>query len=118
MLGRRGVVCDGAMGTQLMERGLRPGGAGEVWNVGRPGDVQAIHAAYCDAGCDLITTNTFGGNRPTLASHGMADHARDINSRGAANARAAAGAGAWVLGDVGPFGGFLEPAGDTTVDQL
>jgi 5-methyltetrahydrofolate--homocysteine methyltransferase len=106
------------MGTQLMERGLKPGQSGELWNIERAADVQAIHRAYLDAGCNLVTTNTFGGNRPTLSTHGLADHARDINSAGAAVAKAAVGNDGWVLGDVGPFGGFLEPAGDMTAAEL
>jgi 5-methyltetrahydrofolate--homocysteine methyltransferase len=106
------------MGTQLIERGLKLGESCALWNIERPREVQAIHRAYREAGCDLITTNTFGGNRLTLSTHGLADHARDINSKGAANAREAAGEDGWVLGDVGPFGGFLAPAGDMTADAL
>jgi 5-methyltetrahydrofolate--homocysteine methyltransferase len=42
----------------------------------------------------------------------------ELNRAAARVARAAAGAHGWVLGDVGPFGDFLEPVGDTTADDL
>src|ERR1035437_7024337 len=112
VLGKRLLICDGAMGTELMARGLKPGECGELWNIERPADVRALHEAYRAAGCDLITTNTFGANRTTLISHGLAARAREINCAAVSAARAAAGEGAWVLGGIGPFGDFLEPAGD------
>ena len=53
-----------------------------------------------------------------LERHGSGDRVLDWNRQAAALARAAAGADGWVLGDVGPFGDFLEPLGDTTEEQL
>ena len=44
-LGKRIVLLDGAMGTQLQARGLAPGELPETWNLTRPEDVQAIHEA-------------------------------------------------------------------------
>jgi 5-methyltetrahydrofolate--homocysteine methyltransferase len=116
---RSGVlVCDGAMGTQLMLRGLTPGECGMRWNEERAADVGTVHAAYAQAGCRLITTNSFGGTRAMLDRHGLGDHVLDWNRKAAALARSAAGPDGWVFGDVGPFGDFLEPLGDTTEDQL
>jgi 5-methyltetrahydrofolate--homocysteine methyltransferase len=89
-----------------------------LWNIDRPGDVTAIHQAYRDAGCDLITTNSFGGSRFTLECHGLADQAVELNRAAAKVARTAAGDKGWVLGDVGPIGDFLEPVGDVTADEL
>jgi 5-methyltetrahydrofolate--homocysteine methyltransferase len=114
----RTLLCDGAMGTQLFLRGLAAGACGELWNIDNPSAVADIHRAYLQAGCDLITTNTFGGTRAALARHGLADSAAELNRAGARLARQAAASNAWVLGDIGPFGGFLEPLGDTTADQL
>lgn len=88
------------------------------WNQERSGDVADVHAAYARAGCRLITTNSFGGSRPMLERHGMGGHVRDWNRRAAALAREALGSEGWVLGDVGPFGDFLEPLGDMSPDQL
>ena len=106
------------MGTQLFARGLASGSCGMLWNVERPGDVGGIHLAYRDAGCDLITTNSFGGNRFALELHGLSARAAEFNRAAAQVARAAAGDHGWVLGDVGPFGDFLETVGDVTPDEL
>jgi methionine synthase I (cobalamin-dependent) len=89
-----------------------------VWNVERSGDVGGIHLAYRNAGCDLITTNSFGGSRFALELHGLAGRAAELNRAASRVARAAAGDNGWVLGDVGPFGDFLEPVGDVTADEL
>jgi 5-methyltetrahydrofolate--homocysteine methyltransferase len=112
------MLCDGAMGTQLMARGLAPGACGEQWNVTRSADVEAIHSAYVQAGCDLLITNTFGGTRSSLLRHGLDTQVTALNRAGAQAARRAAAGKALVLGDVGPFGGFLEPVGDTSPGEL
>ena len=117
-LSRRPLVCDGAMGTQLLARGLTSGECGMLWNVNRPGDVGGIHLAYRNAGCDLITTNSFGGSRFALKLHALENRVAELNRAAARVARAAAGENGWVLGDVGPFGDFLEPVGDVTADEL
>jgi 5-methyltetrahydrofolate--homocysteine methyltransferase len=106
------------MGTQLLARGLASGTCGMLWNVDRPGDVGGIHLAYRNAGCDLITTNSFGGSRFALELHGLAARGPELNRAAAQVARAVAGPDGWVLGDVGPFGDFLEPVGDTTAEEL
>jgi 5-methyltetrahydrofolate--homocysteine methyltransferase len=106
------------MGTQLFLRGLGAGDCGMLWNVDRPGDVQAIHQAYRDAGCELITTNSFGGSRFSLRLHGLEGRVAELNRAAARVARAAAGDQAWVLADVGPCGDFLEPVGDIAADDL
>jgi 5-methyltetrahydrofolate--homocysteine methyltransferase len=117
-LARRPLCGDGAMGTQLFARGLTSGSCGMLWNVDRPGDVGGIHLAYRDAGCDLITSNSFGGTRFALERHGLTDRVAQLNRAAARVARAAAGDHGWVLGDVGPVGDFLEPVGEITADEL
>ncbi|MDO8541186.1 MAG: homocysteine S-methyltransferase family protein [Opitutaceae bacterium] len=107
----RPLLCDGAMGTQLQARGLKPGQCGEEWNVTAAARVEDVHRRYVAAGCDLITTNTFGGTDVALARHGLAARGREFNEAGARVARLAAGPGRWVLGDVGPLGELLEPWG-------
>lgn len=109
------LLCDGAMGTQLIARGLRMGSCAEQWNIERPDDVRAIHLAYVAAGCDLITTNTFGGTPLALARHGLSN-ADEINRAGVRLAReAAATTGEYVLGDIGPIGELLEPYGEISL---
>lgn len=111
------LLCDGGMGTQLMARGMKSGECSERWNIDRPGDVMSIHRAYVQAGCQLITTNSFGGTRTSLAKHGLDAHVRAINAAAVQLALEAAQDQALVLGDIGPFGDFLEPMGDTTTEQ-
>ena len=65
LLGQDFLVVDGAMGTQLQERGLA-GQIPELLNFSHPDDIAAIHKAYVDAGAEVITTNTFGANRLKL----------------------------------------------------
>ncbi|MFO1477454.1 MAG: homocysteine S-methyltransferase family protein [Verrucomicrobiota bacterium] len=117
-LSLRPLCCDGAMGTQLLARGLASGDCGMLWNIDRPRDVSAIHAAYAQAGCDLVTTNSFGGTRFALETHGCAGRVAELNRAAARVARQTAGDSNWVLGDVGPFGGFLAPVGDVSPAEL
>ena len=109
----RPLLGDGAMGTQLQEAGLESGGCGEDWNVSRPERVVSIQKRYVDAGSDCLITNTFGGCRIMLARHGRADDVARINREGVRVARRAFGdRPGFVLGDIGPFGGLMEPLGD------
>jgi 5-methyltetrahydrofolate--homocysteine methyltransferase len=115
---REALLCDGAMGTQLIDLGLATGDCGMRWNEDRPADILTVHRAYRQAGCRLITTNSFGGSRAMLDRHAEGAHAVAWNLAAASIAAQAAGSAGWVLGDVGPFGDFLEPLGDTTTGQL
>jgi 5-methyltetrahydrofolate--homocysteine methyltransferase len=112
---RRPLVGDGAMGTQLMLAGLEQGNCGEEWNLTHPERVLAIQRRYADAGSDCILTNTFGGSRIMLNRHGNADKTVAINQAAVKIARDAFhGREGYVIGDIGPFGGLLEPYGDFT----
>lgn len=118
-LGRdRTVLFDGAMGTELMARGLAKGGVPELWNVERPEAVAQIHAAYFAAGADVVSTNSFGGTPVRLAAHGLEARAYELNLAAARLARGAAPAGRFVAGSLGPAGKFLKPQGPLTVEEL
>jgi 5-methyltetrahydrofolate--homocysteine methyltransferase len=113
------LLGDGAMGTQLMLAGLEQGNCGEAWNLTHPERVLAIQRRYAEAGSDCILTNTFGGSRIMLNRHGHAEHVREINQAGVRIAREAFGRRpGFVIGDIGPFGGLLEPYGDFTEQQV
>src|ERR1700761_1498734 len=115
----RPLLGDGAMGTQLMFAGLEQGNCGEAWNLTHPERVLAIQRRYAEAGAECIITNTFGGSRIMLNRHGEADHVVAINKAGVAITRQAFGdRDGYVLGDIGPFGGLLEPYGDFTESQV
>ncbi len=111
-------ILDGAMGTQLIARGVEPGRCNDWLNVEMPAMVMEIHRAYFDAGSDAVIANTFGANRYALARHGCADKVFQINQAGAQVARKAAGDERYVLGDIGPTGDFLEPLGTLRVDDV
>ena len=108
----RVLLGDGAMGTQLQNAGLESGHCGEAWNVDHPDRVLKIQRAYVDAGSDILLTNTFGASRIMLNRHGEAFRTVAINQASVAIAREALRGSGYVLGDVGPFGGLMEPYGE------
>jgi len=112
------LILDGAMGTQLIARGIQVGACNEYLNVDSAGIISDIHNAYLLAGSDAIITNTFGANKYTLARHEFAEQAARINKAGAELARQVAGEENYVLGDIGPSGDFLEPLGALKPDEL
>jgi 5-methyltetrahydrofolate--homocysteine methyltransferase len=115
----RPLLCDGAMGTQLMIAGLEQGNCGEAWNLTHPERVLAIQRRYAEAGSDCILTNTFGGSRIMLTRHSEGDHVAAINKAAVEITRRAFGnRDGYVIGDIGPFGGLLEPFGDFTEAQV
>ena len=117
-LRERRLVCDGAMGTQLMLAGLANGDCGEAWNLTHPERVLKIQRNYVEAGADCLITNTFGGSRLMLKRHGHVDDLRAINQTGARLAREAfGGRDGFVLGDLGPLGAILEPYGELSQDE-
>ena len=84
----RPLFLDGGMGTQLQARGLAAGEIPELWNLSRPDDIRAVHAAYLAAGADVIYANTFGANAAKY--HGDAPLA-DVIAAGVHLAREAVG---------------------------
>ena len=77
------LLADGAMGTMLMQRGLKPGACPEALVLDNPSVLKDIARAYLDAGADIVQTDTFGGSPLKLAEYGLADRAEDINRRAA-----------------------------------
>jgi 5-methyltetrahydrofolate--homocysteine methyltransferase len=115
------LLGDGAMGTQLMLAGLVQGNCGELWNLEHPDKVLAIQRRYAEAGSDCILTNTFGGSRIMLNRHGVADNITEINAAAVRIVRDAfqsVGRDGYVIGDIGPFGGLMEPYGEFTESQV
>jgi len=105
------LIADGGWGTELQKRGLAPGEAPEAWNLSRPEEVGAVARSYVDAGADIILTNTFGGSPPKLAKVGLEGKVMEINRRGAALSKQAAGDRALVFASIGPSGEFMAPLG-------
>jgi len=111
-------LLDGAMGTELIARGIEAGKCNDYLNIESPDIISDIHRAYLQAGSDAIVTNTFGANKYALARHGFGSKVKEVNTAGAQIARRAAGEDKYVLGDIGPSGDFLEPLGILKPQQL
>jgi 5-methyltetrahydrofolate--homocysteine methyltransferase len=111
------LVSDGAWGTFLQAKGLKPGECPELWNINQPEAVLDIARNYIDAGADTIETNSFGGNRFKLEGFGLGKRVYEINRRAAEISREAAGADKYVLGSIGPTGKMLI-MGDVTEEEL
>ncbi len=120
----RSVLCDGAMGTMLYERGVFIHRCYDELNLSQPDLIRTIHEEYLQAGAEIIETNTFGGNRFRLQRHGLQDKVHDINVAGAKIARQAAdqirdkqATQAYVAGAVGPIGVQIEPLGKVSFEE-
>ena len=108
----RVLLSDGAMGTQLQLAGLPSGHCGEAWNLDHPDRILNMQRSYAEAGSDCILTNTFGASRIMLNRHREGDRTREINQAAVSIARQALNGNGFVFGDIGPFGGLMEPYGD------
>lgn len=111
------LIGDGGMGSMLRRHGFGDADHEMEWNVSHGGVVRSIQEEYVNAGSGLILTNSFGGNSLMLRRHGLEDRIYDLNLKAAQIARAASGGRAYVLGDIGPCGGVLEPYGDVTPEE-
>jgi 5-methyltetrahydrofolate--homocysteine methyltransferase len=102
LLARRILILDGAMGTMVQKHGLGEAdyrgarfvdhhvdlkGNNDLLSLKRPDVIGAIHAAYLEAGADIIETNTFNATRVSQAEYGLADLAYELNLTGARLAR-------------------------------
>lgn len=101
------LVSDGAWGTFLQKRGLKPGECPELWCVEHRDVVIEIARSYIEAGSDMIETNSFGGNRFKLEHFSLAGRTVELNEVAAAISREAAGDKKHVIASVGPTGKLL-----------
>ncbi|MEZ5196709.1 MAG: bifunctional homocysteine S-methyltransferase/methylenetetrahydrofolate reductase [Bacteroidales bacterium] len=111
------VLFDGAMGTELYNRGVFINSCYDELNLTRPRMIREIHEAYAQAGADVLETNTFGANRLKLQKHGLEDRLYEINNTGARLAREAAGDNIYVAGSIGPLNLRLEPWGPLSEEE-
>ena len=111
----RVILLDGAMGTQLHERGLMS--HGQV-NLDAPEAVLEVHRAYAACGCDALIANTLTMNRVYIETHNVGVSVREVNRAGAALARQAAGSDRCVLGNMSSTSQLLEPYGTYSEAQF
>lgn len=102
------LILDGAMGTQLQERGLALGELPEEWNITHPNEVEDIHRAYLAAGSDIIYANTFGAN-----PFKFGDRTEEVITAAVRVAKKAAKdfKDKFVALDIGSLGKLLKPLG-------
>lgn len=102
---------DGAMGTQLQDKGLPAGASPELFMMEHGEIIEEVHAAYIDSGSDIIYTNTFGANAKKLSKSQYT--VEEVITRAVQLARSAAKRrnGVQVALDIGPIGELLEPNG-------
>ena len=113
---RRGVIYDGATGTNLQLRNLTADdfggpaleGCNEVLVATRPDVIADLHRSFFEVGSEVVETDSFGSLPITLGEYGLADRAYELNRRAAEIAREVAHGFAtpdqprWVAGSIGP----------------
>ena len=109
------IILDGAMGTMLQARGLKPGDHPEVFGMLHPEVVEEIHRMYIQSGSNVIYANTFEANSHKLKGSGHT--VEEVISANVATARKAAGDQVRVALDVGPIGELMEPLGTLSFDE-
>jgi 5-methyltetrahydrofolate--homocysteine methyltransferase len=126
------LFFDGGMGTQLQARELSPDdfggkrweGCNDYLSLTRPDVVEAVHAAYFEAGADCVETNSFQASHVRLEEWGLGEKTLEINRAGAAIARRVAdrfekadGRPRFVAGSMGPSG-MLPSSEDPDLGKL
>jgi 5-methyltetrahydrofolate--homocysteine methyltransferase len=102
LLARRILVLDGAMGTMIQsyrlgERDYRGDrfsgwtrdlkGNNDLLSLTQPDIIRSIHAAYLDAGADILETNSFNSTAISMADYGMGELVYELNHTSARLAR-------------------------------
>ena len=111
------LVSDGAWGTFLHKKGLKPGECPELWCIDRFDDVKDIAQSYIEAGSDMVESNSFGGTCYKFDYFHLEDRVSEINEAAAKASRAAAGENKWVIASIGPTGKMLVTE-EVTEDEL
>jgi homocysteine S-methyltransferase len=124
LLERGSVLCDGAMGTMLYDRGIFINRCYDELNLSQPELVRGIHEEYLQAGAEIIETNTFGANLYRLRRYGLEDKMAAINHAGVRLARQCVeqihdkqATEAFVAGAVGPLGVQIAPLGKVSPEE-
>ena len=111
------ALFDGAMGTELYNRGIFINTCFDELNLTKPDIIKEIHEAYINAGANVIETNTFGANRIKLQKYGLEDKVEAINREGVRIAIDASGDQVYVAGAVGPLNEKLKPVGTLSKEE-
>ncbi len=105
LLAKRILILDGAMGTMIQDYHLGEGdyrgerfadhasdlkGNNDLLTLTQPRIIRDIHAAYLEAGADIIETNTFNSTSISMADYHLQDLVYELNRDGAHLARSVA----------------------------
>ncbi|MBL7959786.1 homocysteine S-methyltransferase family protein [bacterium] len=112
------LVADGAMGTMLFQRGLKPGDCPELYNLNHPEILEEIASMYLEAGADIIQTNTFGGSTLKLSYYRLETKTEEINQNAVSAVKKIVKDKAFVSGSCGPSGEMLKPYGTIEKEVL
>lgn len=113
------IVADGATGTNLQKKGIKPGTPPEELVFDQPDLLLELETAFVDAGADILLTCTFGGTRLRMKESKYVERVPEINARATELARQAASSriGVLVAGSMGPTGLLLKPYGPLTPEE-
>ena len=122
LLGKRIVICDGAMGTMIQKSGVPIETHPEMLNFTHPEEIKNIYKQYYEAGSDFISTNTFGANAFKMEGCGytvteIVTQAVKIAKEAADEMTEELGRKCYVALDIAPIGRLMEPAGDMVFDE-
>ena len=112
------LVADGALGTMLFQRGLKPGECPELFNLTHPEILDEIASLYLQAGADIIQTNTFGGSPLKLSNYQLEARIKEINGTAVSIVKKVVDDKAYVSGSCGPSGEMLEPYGNIEEETM
>ena len=73
------ILLDGATGTELERRGvpMNEGAWSGLTPLTHAAVIRGVHDDYIDAGCEVITSNTFGSAKHVLEDSGLGDRRGD-----------------------------------------
>jgi 5-methyltetrahydrofolate--homocysteine methyltransferase len=111
------LLFDGGNGSRLIQMGLPTGKAPEEWLLTNPDRIKQVHEEYIQAGSEVITTCSFGGNRYRLKKAGLVDRIEDVNRIAVQLAKETAKGQVYIAGGMGPTGEFFQPHGTLTNDE-
>ncbi len=116
-LARKGILLDGALGTELAKAGMPAGCCPEQWCLSHPETFLAIQRRYREAGTHLFYAPTFGCNRCKLAEFHLESETTRIAEELVRISRENASDECLIFGDVAPTGRFVEPYGDLALEE-
>jgi len=112
------LLGDGALGTMLIQKGLKAGECPDIWNIEKPDILEDIASLYIKAGSDIISTNTFGGHPLKLEQYSLQDKTEEINKAAIKAVHDAVKGRAYLAASCGPCGKLLKPYGDTDPEKI